>query len=290
MEKTLPKNAFLPTKAKISLIQIFLLFALTGFTPAHRATDQENLDRKISFSLEKEKIKTILRTIEKAADVRFTYSPQLIPTDQRISFTAKDESLETVLTRLLRPLDVGYKIMGRNIVLNRRSLTQPITTDTPPDNATASLKISLSSPTIKPLQLISGTVTDENNNGLPGVSVVVKGTQTGTTTDVDGRFQLNAADPAAVLVFSFVGYLTQEITVGNQTQINVSMQGDTKSLDEVIVVGYGTQKKASVVGSIVQGERRETESVGWRHQFGASPYRAVARRGHAPDLGRAGCR
>ena len=97
---------------------------------------------------------------------------------------------------------------------------------------------------------VSGIVTDETGDGMPGVSVVVKGTQRGTTTNADGRFTLNVPNTTSVLVFSFVGYPPQEVTVGNQTQLNVSLKADTKSLSEVIVVGYGTQKKANLTGAV----------------------------------------
>ncbi|MBD2705735.1 SusC/RagA family TonB-linked outer membrane protein [Spirosoma sp. BT702] len=97
---------------------------------------------------------------------------------------------------------------------------------------------------------ISGTVIDEAGAGLPGVSVVVKGTTRGTTTDSKGFYQLNVPNEQAVLVFSFVGYLPQETTVGNRTMIGIKLENDTKSLSEVVVVGYGTQKKVNVTGAV----------------------------------------
>ncbi|GAB3959726.1 TonB-dependent receptor [Spirosoma harenae] len=97
---------------------------------------------------------------------------------------------------------------------------------------------------------ISGTVIDETGGGLPGVSVVVKGTTRGTTTDSKGFYQLNVPNEQAILVFSFVGYLPQETTVGNRTTIGIKLENDTKSLSEVVVVGYGTQKKVNVTGAV----------------------------------------
>lgn len=97
---------------------------------------------------------------------------------------------------------------------------------------------------------IRGRVTDEKGEELPGVSVVVKGTQRGTSTDAKGTFTIAVPDRSAVLVFSFVGYQTQEIAVGPQNQLNVSLKADLKSLEEVVVVGYGTQKKVSLTGAI----------------------------------------
>jgi TonB-linked SusC/RagA family outer membrane protein len=107
-----------------------------------------------------------------------------------------------------------------------------------------------------PKRIINGKVKDENGNGLPGVSVVVKGTTRGTSTTGEGTFQLDIPEPSPTLVFSFVGYVTQEILVGNQTQIEVKMSVDNKSLDEVVVVGYGVQRKSDLTGAVgtVKGE------------------------------------
>lgn len=102
-------------------------------------------------------------------------------------------------------------------------------------------------------QLISGRVTDgTNGSGLPGVSVVVKGTSRGTTTDSDGNFRINAPDQTQplTLVFSFIGYATQEIAVGNRTTVNVTLSSDDKTLNEVVVVGYGTQNRRELTGSV----------------------------------------
>lgn len=100
-------------------------------------------------------------------------------------------------------------------------------------------------------KMVSGTVTDENSIGLPGVSVVLKGTQKGTTTNQDGKFSVDTPDMNAILVFSYVGYEPQEILVGSRTELNISLKTDTKALKEVIVVGYGTVKKRDLTGSVV---------------------------------------
>ncbi|GHB74801.1 SusC/RagA family TonB-linked outer membrane protein [Persicitalea jodogahamensis] len=102
----------------------------------------------------------------------------------------------------------------------------------------------------KLLATVSGKVTDENGGTLPGVSVLVKGTQRGTVTDAGGNFNLDVPNATAVLVFSFVGYLTKEVTVGNQTTLSVVLSIDAKALDEVVVVGYGTARKSDLTGSV----------------------------------------
>jgi TonB-dependent SusC/RagA subfamily outer membrane receptor len=97
---------------------------------------------------------------------------------------------------------------------------------------------------------ISGKVTDENGQELPGVNVTIKGSTRGTTTDVGGIYNLESVNDQDVLVFSFVGYLAKEMQVGNLTKLDLVLSLDTKALEEIVVVGYGTQKKATVTGSI----------------------------------------
>lgn len=99
---------------------------------------------------------------------------------------------------------------------------------------------------------VLGKVTDEDGVGIPGVSVLVKGTTTGTITDSDGNYTITVEDESSVLVFSYVGYIEQEVTVGSLKVIDVQLEVDTKELDEIVVVGYGTQKKSEVSNAVVQ--------------------------------------
>ncbi|RIV17389.1 TonB-dependent receptor [Fibrisoma montanum] len=98
---------------------------------------------------------------------------------------------------------------------------------------------------------VSGRITDDQSSALPGVSVVLKGTTTGTVTDADGNYQLNVTGSNPTLVFSYIGYITQEVPVNGKSSISIKLATDTKSLNEVVVVGYGTQKKETVTGSVV---------------------------------------
>src|SRR5690606_13417341 len=100
------------------------------------------------------------------------------------------------------------------------------------------------------LAQVSGRITDEKGDGLPGVNVVLKGTQLGTVSDVQGKYEIAVPDAEARLIYSFVGYLSQEIVVGGRTVIDVTLLADLKALEEVVVVGYGTQKKTNLTGSV----------------------------------------
>lgn len=97
---------------------------------------------------------------------------------------------------------------------------------------------------------VKGTITSETGEGLPGASVILKGTSTGTTTDVDGKYSLNVPDGNGTLVFTYIGYLNQEIVIGNRSQLDVKLAPNEKTLEEIVVVGYGTQKKATLTGSV----------------------------------------
>ncbi|MEZ0483626.1 SusC/RagA family TonB-linked outer membrane protein [Fibrella aquatica] len=108
-------------------------------------------------------------------------------------------------------------------------------------------------------QTITGTVTDESGKGLPGVSIQIKGTSRGTSSDADGKFQL-VVDQNATLVFSFIGYVKQEVAVGNQTTVTVTLAPDAQALSEVVVVGYGTQKKVNLTGSVATITAKNIES------------------------------
>ncbi|MVM32030.1 SusC/RagA family TonB-linked outer membrane protein [Spirosoma sp. HMF4905] len=105
-------------------------------------------------------------------------------------------------------------------------------------------------PTIVADRTLTGLVSDEKNEALPGVSVLIKGTSRGTVTDANGRYRLDVPDGTSTLVFSFVGYLPQEVQVSNQASVNISLKADSKVLDEIVVIGYGTTKKSDLTGAV----------------------------------------
>jgi TonB-linked SusC/RagA family outer membrane protein len=115
--------------------------------------------------------------------------------------------------------------------------------------------------TLSLLLEVSGTVSGESGEPLPGVNILVKGTTTGTTTDTNGAYRLEVENSGAVLVFSFIGYVTQEVSVGNRTSINIALVEDIQALNEVVVVGYGTQKKSDVTGSVARVETSKTADL-----------------------------
>jgi TonB-linked SusC/RagA family outer membrane protein len=124
---------------------------------------------------------------------------------------------------------------------------------------------------------VTGTVTEqESGESIPGVNVIVKGTSSGVITDIDGNYSINVPQERTTLVFSFIGYRTQEISIGNRNQIDVQLETDLQSLDEVIVVGYGTQEKRHLTGSVGSIEMDETLASRPVGDFGQAMYGKIA--------------
>lgn len=114
-------------------------------------------------------------------------------------------------------------------------------------------------PTKSSEQVISGIIRDERGDILPGVNVIIKGTQRGVSSNQDGKYSISVSAKDASLIYSFVGYLPQEVKINNQSTINVSLQPEAKSLDEVVVIGYGTQKASDITGSVVSFDAKHLE-------------------------------
>jgi hypothetical protein len=157
--------------------------------------------------------------------------------DRKVSVHVTEKRLSEVLDMVLHPMQLNYQVVGGQIIINSQDVKIP-------ESEVAEVQ------TIKD-QTVKGKVADENGAGLPGVNVFIKGTKKGVSTNGNGEFSISFPESnTVVLVFSSVGYVSQEVAVGNRSVINVSMVPDNKALTEVVVVGYGTQKKSDVTGSI----------------------------------------
>ncbi|MDN5214940.1 SusC/RagA family TonB-linked outer membrane protein [Fulvivirgaceae bacterium BMA12] len=175
----------------------------------------------------------VFNVIESVTDFEFTYYRKELP-NVKLTIDRSERSLAQILYLIAEQAGLKFKRVDENIFISRN----------PGDKGKKKV-----GPLVTEVIEVSGTVTDESGEGLPGVSIVAKGTTIGTTTDKNGYYTLNVPDDAT-LVFTYIGYLKEEIFVGTQTTINVVMVPDIEQLDEVVVVGFGTQKKESVVGSL----------------------------------------
>ncbi|MEX2404349.1 MAG: SusC/RagA family TonB-linked outer membrane protein, partial [Balneolales bacterium] len=217
---------------------------LLHFAPSEvNEKNRFSLNKTISVDLEDVRLEAALQHIADQGGLRLSYSKDVTKRemwDQRVSLQMKDDV--TVLGALHAALDntnLGLKIShhGVLIVHNDEQLEEPL--------------VSRDLEELIVQEQVRGTVTDAGTGEtLPGVNVVLEGTSTGTTTDLNGEYNLEVADSDAVLVFSYVGYATQEIIVGDQDALDVSMEADFASMDEMVVVGYGTVKKSDLTGSV----------------------------------------
>ncbi|MDJ1503654.1 SusC/RagA family TonB-linked outer membrane protein [Cytophagaceae bacterium BD1B2-1] len=226
---------------QISILHVFTIVAFAGIALASEGQGQNLLDRRITMNSQNEKMEKILDQLEQVAGVRFLYSPELIQADRKVTVKARNEKLMDVLDHMLTPLQLSYRLSGQQIII------KPVE-----EGGSSESRSAIEENNESVAVTISGTVTEtDKGDPLPGVSVSVKGSTTGTVTNADGKYTLNVADGNVTLVFSFIGYLTEEVAAGGRTTVDISLSPDITSLNEVVVVGYGTQEKRELTSSVV---------------------------------------
>ncbi len=226
---------------RFTLMQLVVAVLFLSISHAHKMHAQELLNQRLTLSFESTEIKKVLQRIEKSTQVQFMYSSNVLQNNRKVTLAANNERLADVLESLLTPLQVSYEVAGNRILLKRVKATK---------NASA-LEVFNAPNVFAPVdRQVSGKVIDESGAGLPGVSIIIKGTSKGTTTDVTGKYSFSIPEGATSLIYSFVGYEPREVLVGNQTTIDITLKVDVKALGEVVVVGYGTQNRKDVTGSI----------------------------------------
>lgn len=231
---------------KMKLLTI-LVFAGTMALSASTYSQKTKIDLKVQNS----SLTDILNTIEKNSEFIFIYNGNIVNSEIKKSISIKDEKLEKVLDILFHGMDVNYRIDDRQVFLYK---TEDLKKETP-----VSSEIVVEQPTKKN---ISGKVTDIKGVAVPGAAVMIKGTTIGTITDFDGNFKFDIPLDSKILSVSFVGMKSQELPIGNKTTFSILLEEQTVGVDEVVVVGYGVQKKESVVGSIVQTTNEELKRSG----------------------------
>ena len=187
----------------------------------------------IEANLGKASTLEILKHIEANSDFRFTYDLSDIDREVVLELSQKKVSVAEILTLVAERAKLIFKQYNKNIDVKKVVRIRP-----------------QQPRVIAQEEAVKGKVTDENGEGLPGVSVLIKGTMRGTITDVEGNYSLGVPDNANILVFSYVGYTTQEIEIAGRSVVDVSLMLDIATLSEVVVVGYGSQKKRDLTGSV----------------------------------------
>src|SRR5690606_39124427 len=194
-------------------------------------------DTRLSLDVHNKRLVEIFRLIEKETDYVFAFPDEVRNSKKRLSLNLKNETLEQVLITLRTEAGLKFKVIDYTITA---AFDDTINRNEPARVEDNGQEV-----------IISGTVTDqEDGSGIPGVNVIVKGTSIGTTTDANGYYSISVPDGNVVLVFSFIGYATQEIAVNNASTINVVLVRDVQQLDEVVVVGYGEKTRANLSGAV----------------------------------------
>ncbi len=237
---------------RVSLLQIMLLTGLLCIAYAGSVTGQEILDTKITIDLQRGSLRDALVKIEKIAEVKFLFHTQLVSAHNRVTIVANQERLVDVLDKILTTRKISFEADGNQIILSKADPTQ--------SSQDLLLQNTIND---EPNFLITGRIVDDRGDAIPGVNILIKGTTTGTTTDLNGKFSIEVPDDNSMLIISYIGYLTEEILVGKQTEINLALTSDITTLGEVMVVGYGTQKKSDVISSIssVKGSDLNLQSM-----------------------------
>lgn len=216
----------------MKLLPCCLVLFCTMAGKANRIGTQTTPEKKITISLRNELFKTALRKIGEMAAVSFSYARNTLPENERVTLTANNESLNAVLNKLFAPYHIHFEIIGQQVVLKKEEAASATTLASPGH-----------------FNLITGTVKDADGQLIADVSIAVKGSAKGTYTNNAGQFSLDANDNDT-LVFSAIGYITSETPVQNQAALNIVLKKSDKKLDDVVVVGYGTQRRKDLTGAI----------------------------------------
>ncbi|CAL1519691.1 TonB-dependent receptor [Chitinophaga sp. MM2321] len=221
---------------KMKFSFIFLLVFMVQVNAASYA-------QKVSLSARDATLEEVFGQLKAQSGYDFLYSSQALHNTGKVNIQVKNTDLSSVLEKCLSNQDLTYVIHNKTVVIKRKTAVTP---ESPLQN-----------------RKVTGSVTDEKGQPLLGVSIKLKGTSIGVVTDATGKFSLTVPGDNSVLVFSYIGYITQEVAVQNNSTVNVSLKEQTSSLNQVVVVGYGTQKKVNLTGavSVVRGADLETRPV-----------------------------
>ena len=224
---------------RIMKLTIFILLLSVISVFAGKTYSQTKL---VNLNAENSAIKEVLQNIEEQSEFVFMYSEKLIDVNRKVTVSIENKKIDEVLDDLFAGTDVSYKIKDRFILL----ATPEITGD---------------DLIVQQQKTVSGTVRDETGQALPGVSVVVKGTTQGTVTDINGEYSISNVPEDAILVFSFVGMRAQEVEVGDQSTINITLRAEVFGIGEVVAIGYGVQKKINLTGAVSSVNFEDEEAL-----------------------------
>lgn len=217
------KNIKTEHKILRKITGLLLVLLLSGLSFSY-AADDSKYEKNQKMPLEE-----VLKEVEKSTDYVFVFDNNTINTKQTVSSSGNNSNIRETLNDVLEDTDIDYAIIDNKVILKAK-VTNPL-------------------PVVMQSGRVTGTIVDETGEPLIGVNISIKGGSTGTISDIDGNFSLEGTDANSILVISYIGYITQEIKADSQS-LKIVMREDTQNLDEVVVVGYGTQAKKDITGSV----------------------------------------
>lgn len=233
--------------SKYTFSSILIICALAGVLVASNGNAQKaNSVREVLVDIKviNSDISNVLLEIEAKTNFNFAYDKKDLKESDQINLDYQQASVAEVLMAISKMSNLKFKQINNFINISKRK-----------NRDKTSLEIILGQDVD-----ISGKITDENGEGLPGASVIQKGTTNGITTDLNGQYKISLPENAT-LVISFVGYKTLEVTIGGRSTVDVQMELDAEQLDELVVIGYGTQKKESVTGAVTAMKAEDVERI-----------------------------
>ena len=215
---------------RIMKLSIFLLFVFVCSGLAENAHSQ---NAKVTLNKQNVMVSEILNEIENQTEYLFLYNKKNVNVERKTSLNVTNESVAGILNRIFSNTNVSYEMEGKHIVLSKH--------DAP---------VSVASQ--EPGRTITGLIRDENGEPVIGANVMVAGTSIGTITDIDGNFSLQGVPDKSIIRVSYIGYLTQDVVLKKENSLQIVLREDTKKLDEVVVIAYGTAQRKSIVGAVDQ--------------------------------------
>lgn len=224
-------------KLKFNLkMKLSLLFLITTVF-AIRANSGYSQNTKISLEMNNATVAEVIDEIETNTEFKFIFNTNALDLERLVSISVEKKGIKRVLNLLFEKEGVSFEIYDRKVLLKKTGERATIDEVVPAANEFQQINV-------------TGSVVDSNGTPLPGASILEKGTTNGVQADFDGNFSITVAGENSVLVVSYIGFATKEILVGNQTTFEITLEESAAGLDEVVVVGYGTQKKSDLTGSI----------------------------------------
>jgi TonB-linked SusC/RagA family outer membrane protein len=225
---------------RITILQITLAAVFTCSLYANKLPAQGILDKPVTISVKNLELRKVISLVEKQTGIKFIYSSNGIEAGRKISCNANKGKLGQFIEEFLKPLGIGYRIVDDQILLFPVMANE--TSPNGPEHATSMIDAAA--------EIITGIVTNDKGEPLAGVSITIKGSSAGTTTNEKGNFKLQVDDDRAVLVISYTGYRVQELAPGNQKTVAIKLIQLDSKLDDVVVIGYGSVKKKDLTGAV----------------------------------------